>query len=296
MAMNKNRLVVGSVLNQAECSNSGVILIIVSVGTHAKKSLLQAIGRLFVAAAVVLCSVSTQAQPGPKGPGRRPGPLHDPRVATPDEAATAIQHAYDGISRTSVLRNSDAGGRVVNVNDVASESKTAYQEALSSYQANDYVGAREQAMASADMSRAVEELLMSGEAFGGRADVPTPPTAVEEHDRAARDLENLSYRLIGLKRRTTEGNALPAAAIAVVQSLVSRSELLQQQAQDLLLHGQPARAGHIARAGDALTHAGEHIQNRHLLAAGIIPTPTIAPPGPKRHPASVPYPREGPRR
>jgi hypothetical protein len=73
---------------------------------------------------------------------------------------------------------------------------------------------------------------------------------------------------------------------------------LQQQAQDLLLHDEAVRAGHMARAGDALTHASEHIQNRYLLAAGIVPTPVGPPPGRERRPPPPPPadPREGPRR
>jgi len=260
----------------------------VSAVTGGKECVLRAIGRLFLAVAIVLSCATAQAQPGPKGPGKRPGPAHDPRVATPDEAAAAIQHAYDGISRTSLFGTSEAGPGAVSVNDIASLSKTAYQEALSCYQANNYVGAREQAMTSADLSRAVEELLMSGGAFGGGAGVPVPPTPVEERDHAARDFENLSYRLGEIKSGLRGSNALPARAAAQAQSLVSLSEQLQQQAQDLLVHNQAPRAGHVARAGDALTHAVEHLQNRYLLAAGIVPAPPPPPSRPWRRPPSPP--------
>lgn len=261
-----------------------------------KTPLRQIVGRWFLAATTVSCFGFAQAQSGPKGPAKHPGPPHDPNAATSEEAAAAIQHAYDGISRTSILQNGDAADGPESVNTVESASRTAYQEALSCYQANDYVGAREQAMASADLSRAAEELMMSREAFPGGTGVPAPPSAAEEHDRAARDLENLNYRLPGVKRRLTESGTFSAATVAQLQSLLSQSGRLEQRAQDLLLHGQTVRAGHVARAGDALTHAAEHIQNRYLLAADIIPTPVDSPPGQGRHPAPQPDPEKGPHR
>jgi hypothetical protein len=252
--------------------------------------------RLLLATTVVLGFCCAQAQPGPKGPGNHPGPPHDPRVATPNEAAATIQHAYDAISHTAHLGNSDGVRRIVNVNEIESESKTAYQEALSCYQASDYVGAREQAMASADLSRALEELVMSGQGSGRDASQPVPPALAGERDRSARDLENLNYRLRELRRRLTEGRPLPGETAALLQSLVNRGEQLQREAQDLLLHGQAVRAGHMARVGDALTHAAEHIQNRYLLADDILPAPLGRPPGRERRPPTPPDPGEGTRR
>jgi len=251
--------------------------------------------RLLLATTVVLCLAAAQAQPGPKGPGKHPGPPHDPRTAALDEASAAIQHAYDAISRTALLGNSNGVRRIVNVDEIESESKTAYQEALSCYQASDYVGAREQALASADLARSLEEFVMSEEASDGGTSLPVPPAPAGERDRSARDLENLSYRLRGMKRRLAEGTALPAATAALLRSLVNGGDQLLQKAQDLLLHGQEVRAGHTARAGDALTHAAEHILNRYLVAAGIVPTPVGPPPGRERRVRPPPDPGEGPR-
>jgi hypothetical protein len=164
---------------------------------------------------------------------------------------------------------------------------------LSCYQSNDYVGAREQALASADLSRAVEESEMSGVEFGGGAAVPAPSSEAAEHDRTARDLENLDDRLKAIQRRQLAGNAIPSATATLIQSLILQSGHLQQQAQDLLSHSQAVRAGHAARAGDSLTHAAEHIGNRYFLAAGILPAPLGPPPGPERRPPPPPDPGPG---
>jgi hypothetical protein len=231
---------------------------------------------------MALFSCCAQAQLKPKDRGKPPRPP-DPRLATPDEAGDAIRHAYDAIFRTGLLRNADPQG-AAQVDEIQLQSKMAYQEALSCFQANDYVAAREEAMASADLSRALEELEMSGVEFGGGATVPAPSSEAEEHDRTARDVENLDYRLKAIQRRQLAGNAIPSATATLIQSLILQSMHLQQQAQDLLLRGAAVRAGHTARAGDALTHAAEHIGKRYFLAADILPAPLGPLPGPERRP------------
>jgi hypothetical protein len=256
---------------------------------------MRAIMRLFLTA-LVLCCVMAQAQPGPKAPRRHPGPPPDARVATPDDAAVAIQHAYDGISLTSTFGDRPVVVGGANVSGLLSESKTAYQEALSSYQLGDYVAAREQAMTSGDLSHAAQELRMSA---GDSARIPAPiapgrPDS-EESFHAARDLQNLNYRLQVMDSTLGGNKSVPAAAVSHARLLLAMSWQLEQAAQTFLSQNQQRRALHMTHAADALTHAAEHLQNRYLLAAGVIPTPPPPPPG-SGLPPSPPGPRVGPRR
>jgi hypothetical protein len=237
------------------------------------------IGKYILAAMLLVSFIGVQAQRGPTGPG---GPPPDPRYATLEEAAAAVQRAYDGIARVSVLGNgSSVAG--INVNTLITESKSSYQEALSRYQANDYVGAREQAMASADLARASEELAMSTGVGTSRAGVPAPPVAAanpEDSLRATRDVQDLSYRLSATGTTLNSATSVPAATASQARSLFAMSQELQQRAQSLLSQNQPERAIRLARAGDALTHVAEHLENLYLIAAGIVPTPPQPPAGP----------------
>lgn len=236
--------------------------------------------RKYALGAMLLVSIiGVQAQRGPGGPA---SPPPDPRVATQEEAAAAVQRAYDGIARVRVLGNgSSVAG--LNVNTLIAESKSAYQEALSRYQANGYVGAREQAMASADLARASEELAMSTGVGASQAGVPAPPVAAanpEDSLRAMRDVQNLSYRLSAVGNTLNSASSIPAATASQAKSLLAMSQQLLQRAQSLLSQNQPEHAIRLARAGDALTHVAEHLENRYLIAAGIVPTPPSSSPGP----------------
>jgi hypothetical protein len=236
-------------------------------------------GKYILAAMLLVSFIGVQAQRGPAGPG---GPPPDPRYATQEEAAAAVQRAYDGITRVSILGNA-ASVVGVNMNTLITESKSAYQEALSRYQANDYVGAREQAMASADLARASEELAMSTGVGASQAGIPAPPVAAanpEDNLRATRDVQNLSYRLSAMGTNLNSATSVPAATASQAKSLLAMSQQLQQQAQSLLSQNQLERAIRLAHAGDASTHVAEHLENRYLIAAGIAPIPPPPPPSP----------------
>jgi len=237
--------------------------------------------RKYILAAILVVSfIGAQAQRGPVGPG---GPPPDPRYATQEEAAAAVQRAYDGIARVSIIVGNGGSVAGVNVNTLITESKSAYQEALSRYQANDYVGTREQAMASADLARASEELAMSTGVGASQAGVPAPPVAAanpEDSLRATRDVQDLSYRLSAIGTNLNSATSVPATTASQAKSLLAMSQQLQQQAQSLLSQNQPERAMRLAHAGDALTHVVEHLENRYLIAAGIVPTLPLPPLGP----------------
>lgn len=238
--------------------------------------------RLCTLTALVLAGVTwMEAQPRPQKPGDGAPP--NPMIATQDEAAAAVQRAYDGISHATAL----GGGRGISTAGVStasliSQSKNAYQQSLSLYQAGDYVGAREQAMASADFAHAAEELTMSSDTDAANLGVPRPPTPAssDANLRATRDVQNLSYRLAAMNSSTNSNSGVPGLTGAEAKSLLASSQQLQQQAQSRLAQNQCERAIHLAHAGDALTHVAEHLQNRYLIAAGIMPTPPPPPPGP----------------
>jgi len=116
-----------------------------------------------------------------------------------------------------------------------------------------------------------------------QAGVPAPPVAAanpEDSLRATRDVQNLSYRLSAITTTLNSATSVPAATASQAKSLLAMGQQLQQQAQSLLSQNQPERAIRLAHAGDALTHVAEHLENRYLIAAGIVPTPPPPPPGP----------------
>ena len=162
-----------------------------------------------------------------------------------------------------------------------SESKNAYQQSLSLYQSSEYVGAREQAMASADFAHAAEELAMSSNAGAADTGIPRPPTPTtgDARWRASRDIQSLGYRISAINSSMSKAAGMPGSTVAEAKSLMASSLRLQQQAQSLA-QNQPELARHLVHAADALTHVAEHLENRYLIAAGIMPTPPPPPPGP----------------
>ena len=240
---------------------------------------------------VSLGCMLAQAQPGPGTPGRRAGgPPPDPRVATAEEASAAIQHAYDGISRLAILGNSDRSVAGVSKTSLESQSKAEYQRALSSYQRNDYAGAREQSMSAADLAHAAEELAMFTAATSSSGGVPAPPVNAQSlpgGDDVSRDVANVSYRISYIQSAMNNGGSVSTESRKSIKSILDMSQRLQTEAQNSLGRNEPQRAAPLARAADALTHAAEHMQNASLLAAGLMPAP---PPPPGRGPEDPPPP------
>jgi hypothetical protein len=242
---------------------------------------------------LIIGVASLHAQPGP---GRRPDPLHaneGPAASQREAAADAIQRAYDGLGRSTLIAQSAPR----DISDLLSRGRDAYQEALSRYQSSDFMGARETAMASADLARAVEQaatanLFPTGE--GQR--LPAPPAlAGRPSDQGQRAREDLARVQDHTARLSEELSAhASASAVPQVRALIELSRQFEQRAQTLLAANKPEQAGAMTRAADALLAASDHFVRRAWIASGVAlptpPRPPPPPPGPKGPPAPLPPP------
>lgn len=193
------------------------------------------------------------AQPGP---GRRPDPLraNDGPAASQREAADAIQPAYDQLGRSTLIAQS--APRDMTIYRLGVEMLTRRREADTSRVS--ITGARETAMASADLARAVEQaatanLIETGEGKG----LPAPPApAAQPRNQAQRASADLARVLDHAARLSGELSA-PASALVFpqVRALIEQSRQFEQRAQTLLAANKPEQAGAMARADDALLAA-----------------------------------------
>jgi hypothetical protein len=219
-----------------------------------------------------------QPQRGPRPLGPPPG--QNPVVASQQEAADAVQRAYDALGRSTVLSQTASGSTT----DILTQGRDAYQQALSQYQASNFVGARETAMAAADLAHAAEQITTADllEVSSNQRQLPAPPTssaAAVQTAVAYRDLARVSQHSA---RLAADLSGEPAAAsTAQVRPLLVKSARLEQRAQSLLTANKPEEASAMARASDALLAAADHVEQRALIANGMIPAqPAPPPPGP----------------
>lgn len=225
------------------------------------------------------------AQGGPRGRGPR-GP-QGPGMAAQDaqlDVQNAMQRAYDGLNRANALvaatKGSSANG--VSLNRLIADGKAFYQEGLSRYQAFDYVGARELAAAADDLARAAETMAMSTIGSGNAAGITAPPSQpgiAEDAFRANNEIARAGSTILQVQSAGSYSNVVPAETTRRVRELLALSQQLQQRAQASLSQS-PREASAAARASDAIAHAADHLQNRYLIASGVVPAGPAGRPGP----------------
>lgn len=224
--------------------------------------------------------VVANAQPphGRRPPGPPPG--QNPVFAWQQEAADAVQRAYDALGRSTALAQTATGG----TSDILARGRDAYQQALSQYQASNFIGARETAMAATDLAHAAEQITTANllESAIRQAQLPAPPAGSATANETARAYQDLSRVSQHSARLASDLSAQPAAtSTAHIRPLLAESARLQQRAQSLLTANKPEEASAIARASDALLVASDHMQQRALIASGMIPAqpapPSLAP-------------------
>jgi len=217
------------------------------------------------------------AQPGPRGRGPR-GPGIAAQGAQLD-VQDAMQRAYDGLNRSTALVEAAKGtANGISLNRFIAEGKAFYQEALSRYQAFDYIGARELAAAADDMAHAAETMAMSSIGSGNAAGISAPPSQpgiAEDAFRANDEIARAGSTILQVQSAGSYSNVVPAETTHRVHDLLTLSQQLQQRAQASLSQS-PSEASTAARASDAIAHAADHLQNRYLIASGIVPA---GPPG-----------------
>jgi hypothetical protein len=229
---------------------------------------------------LILGTGAAHGQPaGPPPPPRRgapPPPPVDPLMATQEGAGAAIQRAYDAIGRSGVLVESS---RAEGSGDLLAQSRNAYQQALTAYQASNFTAAQEWGMMAADLARAADELASARLFAAAQPKVNPPPQVMGGPDPAARvydDLGRLAQHRADIAARI---GATPDAADREVHNLLEEAGRLEQNAQNLLNNQKPQEAGAMARAADALLAACDHSIQRVLIASGRVAAPLAPPPG-----------------
>jgi hypothetical protein len=229
------------------------------------------------------------AQRGPRGGGPR-----GPGMAAQDaqlDVQDAMQRAYDGLNRSTALVEAAKGtASGISLNHFIADGKGFYQEALSRYQASDYIGARELAAAADDMAHAAETMAMSSIGSGNAAGITAPPSqpgVAEDAFRANDEIARAGGTILQVQSAGGYSNVVPAETTRRVRDLLTLSQQLQQRAQASLSQS-PREASAAARASDAIAHAAGHLQNRYLIASGIVPAGPAGRPGPPPPPPGGP--------
>ncbi len=229
------------------------------------------------------------AQAGPRGRGPR-----GPGMAAQDaqlDVQDAMERAYDGLNRSTALVEAAKGtASGIPLTRFIADGKAFYQEALSRYQAFDYIGARELAAAADDMAHAAETMAMSSIGSGNAAGITVPPSqpgVAEDAFRANDEIARAGGTILQVQSVGSYANVVPADTTRRVRDLLNLSQQLQQRAQSSLAQS-PREASAAARASDAIAHAADHLQNRYLIASGVVPA------GPAGRPGPPPPPRGGP--
>ena len=229
------------------------------------------------------------AQAGPRGRGPR-----GPGMAAQDaqlEVQDAMQRAYDALNRSTALVEAAKGtASGISLNHFIADGKAFYQEALSRYQAFDYIGARELAAAADDMAHAAETMAMSSIGSGNAAGITAPPSQpgiAEDAFRANDEIARAGNTILQVQSAGSYSNAVPAETTRRVRDLLTLSQQLQQRAQASLSQS-PREASAAASASDAIAHAADHLQNRYLIASGIVPAGPAGRPGPPPPPPGGP--------
>jgi len=200
-------------------------------------------------------------------------------MATQQDAGAAVQRAYDAIGRSRVMAGSNNAEGAA---ELLAQSRNAYQQALTWYQANNFVGAREAAMMATDLARATDELISAHLMAAAQPGIPSPPQSFAGPDPTARvygDLAQLTQHRADVAAQVA---ASPDAADAEVHRLLQESARLQQNAQNLLNSQKPEQAGATARAADALLAACDRSVERALIASGRVGALPVTPPPPPR--------------
>jgi hypothetical protein len=229
------------------------------------------------------------AQAGPRGRGPR-----GPGMAAQDaqlDVQNAMQRAYDALNRSTALVEAVKGtASGISLNRLIADGKAFYQEGLSRYQAFDYIGARELAAAADDMAHAAETMAMGSIGSGNAAGIAAPPSQpgiAEDGFRANDEIARAGSTILQVQSAGSYSNVVPAETTRRVHDLLILSQQLQQRAQASLSQS-PREASAAARASDAIAHAADHLQNRYLIASGIVPA------GPPGRPGPPPPPPGGP--
>lgn len=178
--------------------------------------------------------------------------------------AKKIEQAYSGLHRTQALLPyikilNLSGPRVGRLLD---EAKLSYEQALSTYQRQDFTAASEFASASSDLSLAVQIIISRTirTSTNWPTLVPLPP----EHAATSADAADAQRRLVEVEKALSrlrwilENGTMPNEEVEEVQKITSWSDVFLAQAQRMLTRGNIKDAIELGQAAHAISRSAEH--------------------------------------
>ena len=136
------------------------------------------------------------------------------------------------------------------------------------------------------LERESKTLIRRAKPLGWGAASPRPGVA-EDAFRANDEIARAGGTILQVQSAGSYSNVVPAETTRRVRDLLTLSQQLQQRAQASLSQN-PREASAAARASDAIAHAADHLQNRYLIASGIVPAGPAGRPGPPPPPPGGP--------
>jgi hypothetical protein len=189
-----------------------------------------------------------------------------------DGAARSIELAYDGLHRSQALL---AYVKIVDlqapdVSQMFDESRHTYQQAVSSYQKQDYAVASEFAAASGELSRSVEvvvsRILRVNSSYPTL--VPYPPgnqTGIASSSETEANLNRVGKLLARIHWLVNNGT-LPSEDRAQVRKIASWSDVFYAKGRQGLQVGAIIEASYFINAAEALAHSAEHVCKQDYIA------------------------------
>lgn len=195
------------------------------------------------------------------------------RVSTDEDgAARSIELAYDGLHRSQAML---AYVKIIDlqtpdVSQMFEESKHTYQQAVSSYQKQDYAVAGEFASASGELSRSVEvavSRILRVDASSPTL-VPYPPgnqPGVASSSETAVSLNRVGKLLARIHWLVNNGT-LPLEDRAQVARIASWSDIYYAKGRQSFQAGAIIEASYFINAAEALAHSAEHVCKQDYIA------------------------------
>jgi len=184
--------------------------------------------------------------------------------ASREGAARSIERAYDGLHRAQAML---AYVKIVDLEDpdagqFLDEARSSYQQALSTYQREDFTAAAELAAASSSLSSATE--LVVCRVFRSSASSPTlvPPPPLRQATPAESALvQNRLLRvqeLLARIRWLLENGTMPLEDTEAVERIAGWGEAFLLQARQLFQRGRIEDAIEVVQAAEAVMRSAEH--------------------------------------
>jgi hypothetical protein len=189
-----------------------------------------------------------------------------------DGAARSIELAYDGLHRSQALL---AYVKIVDlqapdVSQMFEESRHTYQQAVSSYQKQEYAVASEFAAASGELSRSVEvavSRILRVDASSPTL-VPYPPgnqPGVTSSSEAEVSLNRVG-RLLARIHWLVNNGTLPSEDRSQVSRIASWSDVYYAKGRQSFQAGAIVEASYFINAAEALAHSAEHVCKQDYIA------------------------------